>query len=121
VSVLAVGCSTGPDSEAAQRVAARFVTAVGDNDGDLACALLSTAAADEVARSEGEPCVEAIGSMNLPTSTAMIEAKTYMRSAQVRSAEDVLFLAQFDGRWRVVAAGCTKEPGRPYSCVIQAG
>jgi hypothetical protein len=121
VSVLAVGCSTGPDSDAAQGVAVRFVTAVSENDGDLACALLSTAAAEEVARSEGKPCAEAIGSMSLPTSTAMTEAKTYMRSAQVRSAEDVLFLAQFDGRWRVVAAGCTKQPGHPYSCVIQAG
>jgi hypothetical protein len=121
VSVLAVGCSTGPDSEAAQHVATRFVTAVSDDDGDLACALLSTAAAEEVAKSEGKPCPVAIGSMNLPTSTAMTGSETYMRSAQVRSANDVLFLAQFDGQWRVVAAGCTKQPGHPYSCLIQAG
>jgi hypothetical protein len=59
--------------------------------------------------------------MNLPTSTAMTDAKAYMRTAQVRSDKDVLFLAQFDGSWLVVAAGCTKQPGHPYHCVIQAG
>jgi hypothetical protein len=120
--MVTTGCSSGsPEPDAATRVAERFSSAISDNDGARACALLSPAAAAEVAKSEGRPCPKAIGSLQLPASRTITGSKVYVQSAQVRSDKDVLFLSRFDGRWKIVAAGCRQRPDHPYDCLVQAG
>ncbi|QES47254.1 hypothetical protein DEJ50_04825 [Streptomyces venezuelae] len=47
------------------------------------------------------------------------EAEAYGRQAIVRMAGDTLFLSLFTAGWKVVAAGCTPRPGRPYDCLIK--
>ena len=32
-----------------------------------------------------------------------------------------LFLSQFPDGWKVVAAGCIPQPGRPYQCTVEGG
>jgi hypothetical protein len=40
--------------------------------------------------------------------------------AQVRFADETLFLAEFDGDWRVLAAGCTPADSR-FDCTVKGG
>ena len=45
-------------------------------------------------------------------------------SAQVRYADDTVFLARFDDGWRVTAAGCERvssDDAVPYDCVVDGG
>jgi hypothetical protein len=117
------GCaSSGPDAGGAAGTAADFVSALSRQDGQAACRLLVEAAASEVARSEGEPCAQAIVSLGLPTSASDLSAQAFGTQAQVATGEDVLFLSDSGGGWRVAAAGCHPESGdQPYSCLVTAG
>ena len=39
--------------------------------------------------------------------------------ARVRYQRDTVFLAEFRRGWKVMAAGCTPVPGRPYDCRVE--
>ena len=42
-------------------------------------------------------------------------------SAQVRYAQETVFLSLFDDGWRVTAAGCSRtstDPSVPYDCTV---
>jgi len=41
--------------------------------------------------------------------------------AQVRFTGDTLFLSEFRGRWKVLAAGCSPMPRAPYDCSVKGG
>ncbi|MGC0336296.1 hypothetical protein [Streptomyces sp. SLBN-8D4] len=45
----------------------------------------------------------------------------YGRQARIVLARDTLFLSLFPDGWKVVAAGCSPQPGRPYQCAIRGG
>lgn len=121
VAVLAVaGCdSAGDRGDAAAAVATRLLTAVGDNDGNAACATLAPGTLAELEQSAGQPCAQAILDEDLPAPGAVTGRDVYGQWAQVRFTDDTLFLAVFPGGWRVVAAGCTPRTDRPYDCVLQ--
>ena len=114
------GCATvGDRSRAADDVTVRFMTAVAGRDGKAACALLAPGTAEEVADAGDKPCAEAVLEEDLPTPGAVTGTDVYGQWAQVRLTGDTVFLAVFAEGWRVVAAGCTPRPERPYDCVLK--
>jgi hypothetical protein len=55
----------------------------------------------------------------LPAAGEVTGTDVYGQWAQVRLTGDTVFLAVFPDGWRVVAAGCTPRPERPYDCVLK--
>ncbi|MFF4006839.1 hypothetical protein [Streptomyces sp. NPDC001717] len=45
--------------------------------------------------------------------------EAYGRQALMRMSGDTLFLAQFTGGGKAVAAGCTPRPDKPYRCLLK--
>ncbi|HET6533065.1 MAG TPA: hypothetical protein VFH03_20950 [Actinoplanes sp.] len=106
-------------SDAATSVAVRMLTAVESDDGAAACGVLAPDTLAELEESAGQPCAEAILAEDLSPPGEVRESRVYGQWAQVRLAEDTVFLAVFPGGWRVVAAGCTPRGERPYDCELQ--
>ncbi|WIM93525.1 hypothetical protein ACTOB_005505 [Actinoplanes oblitus] len=116
---LAACGSVGDREEAASAVATRLLAAAASQDGVRACATLAPDTTAELEESAGKPCPEAILDEDLPEPGRLIGTAVYGQWAQVRLADDTLFLAVFRDGWRVVAAGCTPRGDRPYDCTLQ--
>lgn len=117
---LVSACSTlGPDPGSAAQVALAFQQSLAADDGDGACALLAPETEDEVAKEGGGSCATALPGVGLPDSGAVKDSQAFGRSAQVVLDDDVLFLAIFDGQWRITAAGCTPRGEQPYDCLVE--
>lgn len=98
-----------------------FGSSWGARDGASVCDLLSPEARSEVAEARGEPCPSGVLQERLPDPAAVSSVEVWGDEAQVRTATDTVFLAQFDTGWKVTAAGCSPRPGKPYDCVISGG
>lgn len=106
----------GADAAAA---AEAFESAVRGGDHAAACFLLAPQTRSELMESRGAGCAAALGEARLPAPGARRGVQVYGRQAMVTFEADTLFLSQFPGSWRVVAAGCVPEPGEPYNCRVK--
>jgi hypothetical protein len=113
--------SLGPDTGAAAGVAVTFHQALSTSDGAAACALLAPETAAKVATLAGTECADAVLDEDVPDATAVESSQAFGRSAQVQMDDDVLFLAIFDGQWRITAAGCQYRGEQPYDCQLKGG
>ena len=104
-----------------QRVVSRFYDAYGGRDGSAACALLAPATRNAVVSAAGKPCSVGLLEEKLPGTGEATAASVYGDQAQVRMDADTVFAAKFPDGWRVVAVGCTRIPGKPYQCEVDAG
>ncbi len=102
-------------------VAVDFEQALERSDGAAGCDLLAPGTRSELEQSAGEPCPVALPGEDLPAAGAVHDVATFGTMAQVRLAQDTLFLAEFRDGWRVVAAGCSPVSGHPYDCTLQGG
>jgi hypothetical protein len=98
-----------------------FERALHAGDNAAACALLAPGTRSEVEDSAQKPCAVALGEEPLPSGGAVRAVEVYGRQAMVTLERDTLFLSQFPGGWRVVAAGCLPEAGKPYQCQVKGG
>jgi hypothetical protein len=120
VAVMASGCGAQTES-APRRLASDFAQAVAARNAAKACALLAPETRSELEQSAGEPCVRALGREDLPSPGRLRHFASFGTMAQATFARDVVFLTEFKSGWRVMAAGCTPQPERPYDCQLQGG
>ncbi|MEW2413156.1 hypothetical protein AB0953_05470 [Streptomyces sp. NPDC046866] len=121
-TVLASGCGAPAARTAGAQDSARaFAGAVAGGDFRAACALLAPRTRQELEQDEQKPCALALAGQDLPRAAARTVHATevYGRQAMVRLGEDTLFLSEFGGGWRVVAAGCRPEADEPYRCAVK--
>lgn len=86
-----------------------------------ACRALAPSTRSELEESEHKTCSEALAAEQLPEGGTVRNVDVYGRQALVQLEGDTLFLSQFAEGWKVVAAGCRPEPGKPYQCTVKGG
>lgn len=114
------GCGgSGARGTDASGAAEAFERAVTNGKATEACALLAPGTRDELEDDGRMTCPAALGEEQLPEGGAVRNVDVYGRQAMVTLQGDTLFLSQFRGGWRVVAAGCVPESGKPYKCQVK--
>lgn len=113
------GCVSHQD-EGVAAVAARFYQAIASKDGAAACALMEAATRSELEQSSGQPCETAVLGEGIQPVGDPVAVRTYETMGQVRYAGETAFLVDVGSGWRVMAAGCTPQPGDlPYDCKVK--
>jgi hypothetical protein len=120
VAAMSSGCARQSEP-AARKVASDFARDVTSGAAAQACALLAPETRSELEQSAGKPCAGAISDEHLKPPGAMSQFASYGTMAQARFARDTVFVAEFKTGWKVMAAGCTFQPGQPYNCQLQGG
>lgn len=121
-------CSSGEGDDPADgtvsgavTVATSFHDLVASGEPASACFLLSPSARTELQNAAAKPCPAALADEALPSPGEMHETAQFGSMAQVRYANDVVFLTRFHNGWRVVAAGCTAPTTASgvYDCAVE--
>ena len=114
------GCGRGGSEDNARRSVQRFLGALERHDGRAACRELAPETASAVARDEMRPCGEAVLSLGI-TPAPIRGVQVYVDAAQAKlEGGGAVFLDETSAGWRVSAAGCQPEPGKPYDCELEA-
>jgi hypothetical protein len=121
VLVLALsGCGTASSEHDARGSVQRFFAALSRHDGEAACHELSEETASAVAEDEKKPCGDAVLSLGLPTAP-ITKVSVYIDSAQAKlQGGGAVFLDETPTGWKVSAAGCKPQPGKPYDCDLES-
>jgi len=120
VTLMVSACSTlGPDHSAAAEVATQFHQAISAGDGSTACSVLAPETMQELEQTGGAPCDQAVLGQDLPDAQTVQVSQAFGHGAQVLMDADVVFLALFDGQWKITAAGCHSRGDRPYDCDVK--
>jgi hypothetical protein len=116
------GCGGAGDRGAdASEAAEEFERAVGSGDAAAMCAALAPETRSELEESEKSACSDAITAQDLPPGGPIRTVDVYGRQARIVLTSETLFLSQFTNGWKVVAAGCRPQSGRPYQCMVEGG
>lgn len=122
VTALALSaCSGQGNAESGPvRDAARQFLEAQATDAAKACAMLAPKTLQEV--SQQGPCASVVAQAAPGSVPALHGVAVYGKDAMAQFEGDTVFLARFDGGWKVTAASCEPDGRhRPYSCDIQAG
>ncbi|MGW7333232.1 hypothetical protein ACWGIU_32480 [Streptomyces sp. NPDC054840] len=122
LGALLSGCgAAAPRVEGARDAGRAFEQALASRQYGAACDLLAPETRAQLEVDEKQTCAKALEEQELPVSGAVNGAEVYGRQALVRADGETLFLSQFTGGWRVVAAGCMPQEDKPYQCVVKGG
>ena len=124
--VLTTGCGAVEERRTAAMAAALdFERALRARDGGAVCQVLAPGTREEVAQSAKKPCEQGVLDEAVPSADAVPKDVQSVdvagRQARVVFPADTLFLSEFPGGWKIVAAGCTPRPQRPYQCKLKGG
>lgn len=114
------GCAAAPNQTAAADTARRFLQSAG-GDTASACEMLAPGTLKNL-EEDGDPCAVALAGERFAPASDPAEVVVAGHSAQVRFADEAVFLALFDDGWKVIAAGCRRESpdlAVPYECVVE--
>jgi ketosteroid isomerase-like protein len=114
------GCATGQEDEASA-TAEHFYRAVQDGDGAAACAVLAPRTRSELEKSVQKPCDQAILEEDIPAVHRRPGVEAFGTMAKLAYGSETAFLARFDSGWKVMAAACKDQPGKPYDCRLSGG
>lgn len=117
VALLLAGCGGGTAEREAAGAASEFLAA----QPAQACLRLAPDTARALERESSAACPEALAAVRFTTDPTPQGVELAGESAQVRFADDVVFLARFADGWRVTAAGCRRtdpDPAVPYECEV---
>ncbi|MFF1478105.1 hypothetical protein ACFVYD_11110 [Streptomyces sp. NPDC058301] len=123
-AVAAVLCGCGaPEArlEGARQAGRVFERALADADFPRACALLAPQTRQQLEDDQHQPCGPALRGENLVAAGELRGTQMYGRQALLSLRNDTLFLSQFKGGWKVVAAGCVPQGDKPYRCSLKGG
>lgn len=118
--LILTGCGSAQD-EAVRERAGEFNDAVAGRDWAHACTLLSPKTRSELEAAAKSPCSSALAEEKLSSPGALDRVDVFGGIAQVRFRGETLFLARFADGWRLLAAGCTPQAPKPYSCTVHGG
>ncbi len=119
VCALALTGCTGVVDQEAGSAAVAFAEA----EPAKACELLAPDTLEKLEQNSGKKCEEALAELALPDGTDLQGVSVAGESAQVRLADQVMFLARFPEGWLVTAAGCERDdpdPAVPYRCEVES-
>jgi hypothetical protein len=110
-AVALAGCAAveQPDVE-------QVVVAFAAGDPAARCALLAPATLAALERSTSTGCAQAVA--DVATGGTVLHTAVWGDAAQVRTAEDTVFLTRTGGGWKISAAGCTRTGDAPYGCEV---
>lgn len=114
------GCGQVHDG-AVRRTATAFYAAHAAGDGTAACDALAPRTRNELEKSAGKPCPEAVLEEDVPAVSGPVDVRVFGTQAEVTWSGETTFLARFQHGWRVMAAACTKRESRPYDCTVSGG
>jgi hypothetical protein len=113
-AVLLSGCGD-LDADAVEDVASTFAA----GDASTRCGLLAPNTLVGLLEEEGSACEEAIAALPLGTGTPR-SVEVWGEEAQVKLADDTLFLTRTSEGWRVMAAACRSQGAeQPYDCQVE--
>ncbi len=114
VAGLVAGCGSLQGTEV-QRTATDFAGA----DPAGRCQLLAPATVAALVAEESSSCEEAIEQLPLGTGQ-VVSVEVWGEEAQVRLADDTLFLTRTSDGWRIEAGACDPSGGEgPYECQLE--
>jgi hypothetical protein len=114
------GCGTSTHERDARESVQRFFAAVSSHDGPAACDELSEETVSEVEKSEKTPCRQGILSEEV-SPAPVVAVNVYMHSAQAKlRGGEAVFLDLTPQGWKLTAAGCKRQPGKPYQCELES-
>jgi hypothetical protein len=114
------GCAPAQD-KGVRTVAAKFYDAYAAGDGAAACAQLAPKTKNELEQSAGKGCQDAVLEEDVPEVDEPTKVHVFGTQAEISWQGETTFLASFEGGWKVMAAACTPQPGKPYDCTIAGG
>jgi hypothetical protein len=119
-AVSLAGCTPAQD-QGVRAAATRFYAAYAEGEGDAACDQLAPKTKSELEQSAGKPCAEALLEKDVPEVDQPMKVQVFGTQAEIGWPGETTFLARFQGGWKVMAAACTPQPGKPYDCMISGG
>jgi hypothetical protein len=112
-ALLVTGCA-GLEQPDVEQVATAFAA----GDPSARCELLAPATLATLEVEEAAACAQTIGEL-APSGGQVVHTEVWGGEAQVRLADDTMFLTRTDAGWRVAAAGCTPAGDAPYRCRVE--
>lgn len=120
--LLLSSCSRLPAvTSSAEQVVAEFEKEVAGQQWEQACGLLAPGTVDEIEQNAKDDCSKALPDENLPEGGGLRSIQVWGRASQVVLARDIIFLTTVDGKWKITAAGCKNQAGKPYQCTVKGG
>jgi hypothetical protein len=114
------GCATGQEDDVSA-TAEHFYRAVQDGDGAAACAVRAPRTKSELEKSAQKSCDQAILEEDIPAVDQRPGVQAFGTMAKLSFGSETTFLARFEGGWKVMAAACKDQPGKPYDCLLSGG
>jgi hypothetical protein len=115
-ALLLSGCGS-LDADAVENVATTF--ADGGTAATTRCRLLAEKTLTSLVEDAGTACEEAIGDLPIGTGTPT-SVEVWGEEAQVKLADDTLFLTRTSDGWKVMAAACRPQAEQqPYDCQLE--